>query len=165
MRANEKTFCDTIKAIAMKFNWGTGIALFYLTFMTVLVYYVIKSTTYDNSLVSEQYYADDLAYQQHYNKLVNAQQLGEDLKIWNKVQKEEVELIFPAEVGAVKGQIHFFCPSDSGSDFKLPVQPDAERVQRIPTAGLRPGLWKVKVDWQADGKTYFKEERITLRAL
>lgn len=149
----------------MKINWGTGIAIFYSIFVLVLVYYVIKSTTFDNSLVSEQYYADDLAYQQHYDKLVNAQQLTEDLKIWNKMQKAEVELIFPAEVGPVSGLIHFFCPSDSGSDFKLPVRPDAERIQRIPTTGLRPGLWKVKVDWQADGKTFYKEQSITLQAL
>ena len=146
----------------MKWNWGTGIAVFYSVFVLVLMFAVYRSTQYDNSLVSEHYYADDLAYQQHYNKLVNAQQLKEDLKIWNKIQKGEVELHFPAEFGQVGGEVYFFCPSDKQSDFRLPVQVDESRVQRIPTEGLRPGRWKVKVNWKADGKEFYKEETITL---
>ncbi len=142
----------------MKFNWGTGIALFYTIFAAVLIFAVIKSTSYDNSLVSDQYYADDLKYQEHYVKLVNSKALTEDLKIVRG--KTDVTLTFPEEVGAVQGEIVFFCPSDSKQDFTLPVRPDAERRQSVPIEGLKPGLWKVKVDWQADGKTYYKEEMV-----
>ena len=146
----------------MKFNWGTGITIFYSVFVLVLVFAVYRSTQYDHSLVSEHYYADDLAYQQHYNKLANAQQLEEDLKIWNKIQKAEVELHFPAEFEEVSGEVYFFCPSDQQSDFRLPVQADAGHVQRIPTQGLRPGRWKVKVNWKAEGKEFYKEETINI---
>ncbi|HMO39515.1 MAG TPA: FixH family protein [Saprospiraceae bacterium] len=142
----------------MKFNWGTGIALFYTIFAAVLIFAVIKSTSYDNSLVSDQYYADDLKYQEHYVKLVNSKALTEDLKI--VCGKTDVTLTFPEEVGAVQGEIVFFCPSDSKQDFTLPVRPDAERRQNVPIEGLKPGLWKVKVDWQANGKTYYKEETV-----
>lgn len=146
----------------MKFNWGTGIAVFFTAFVLALVFQVYKSTQYDHSLVSDHYYADDLAYQQHYDKLANAQQLREDLRIWNKIQKEEVELAFPAEFSEVKGEVYFFCPSDRSSDFRVAVQPGPEHIQRIPTRGLRRGLWRVKVDWQAGGKAFYKEETITL---
>ena len=142
----------------MKFNWGTGIALFYTIFAAVLIFAVIKSTSYDNSLVSDQYYADDLKYQEHYVKLVNSKALTEDLKIVRG--KTDVTLTFPAEVGVVQGEIVFFCPSDSKQDFTLPVRPDAERRQNVPIEGLKPGLWKVKVDWQANGKTHYKEETV-----
>ena len=146
----------------MKFNWGTGITIFYSVFVLVLVFAVYRSTQYDHSLVSEHYYADDLAYQQHYNKLVNAQQLEEDLKIWNKIQKAEVELHFPAEFEEVSGEVYFFCPSDQRSDFRLPVQADDGHIQHIPTQGLRPGRWKVKVNWKAEGKEFYKEETINI---
>ena len=146
----------------MKFNWGTGIAIFFTIFVLALVFQVYESTKFDHSLVSNDYYADDLAYQQHYDKLVNTQQLQEGLKIWNKKQKEEIELVFPSEFSEVMGEVYFFCSSDAKSDFRLMVQPGPDRVQRIPTHGLRRGLWKVKVDWQAEGKGFFKEETITL---
>ncbi|MDX1942773.1 MAG: FixH family protein [Saprospiraceae bacterium] len=144
----------------MKFNWGTGLALFYGIFVVVLVAAVIKSTQYDNSLVSDHYYADDLKYQEHYVKLVNSKSLLQDVKIIRN--KEFVSINFPQEVGAVQGDILFFCPSDSNKDFKIAVTLDAEKKQEIPIKDLKQGLWKVKVDWRADGKPYYKEETIIL---
>lgn len=144
----------------MKFNWGTGIALFYGLFVAVLVFAVFKSRTYDNSLVSEHYYADDLAYQKHYNKLINSQSLQHDLQIV-KLNKN-ITFQFPAEVGKAQGEIQFFCPFDSKQDFKVAVNPDTQQQQRVDVAKLKNGRWKIKVDWQADGKDYYKEEAIIL---
>lgn len=144
----------------MKFNWGTGIALFYGTFMVVLLYFVIKSTTQDNSLVSDDYYADDLRYQEHYDKLTNAAGLEKDLSIRANTGQQQVEFQFPAGLGNIQGEIYFFCPSDSKSDFKVPVSPDAQLFQTVPSGNLKKGMWKIKVDWQAGGKPFFKEEVI-----
>ena len=144
----------------MHFNWGTGIALFYGTFVSVLLYFVIKSTGQDNSLVSEDYYAEDLKYQERYEKLRNATLLARDLEIRSDAGLSRVAFHFPEELGAASGEIHFFCPSDSKSDFRVPVRPGAKSVQYVPCAGLKKGHWKIKVDWQAGGKSYFKETNI-----
>ena len=146
----------------MKWNWGTGIALFYTLFAGTLIFQVIKSTQYDNSLVSEKYYADDLAYQQHYDKLVNNMQLSEELKIHNKIQLEQIALQFPKELEKVNGEIHFFCPSNSSLDFKIPIQTEETKTQNISTKGLKRGLWRVKVDYASKGINYFKEEVINI---
>lgn len=145
----------------MHFNWGTGIALFYGTFVSVLLYFVIKSTGQDNSLVSADYYADDLKYQEHYEKLSNAASLGRDLDIRSNHGFSVVEFHFPGELGEASGEILFFCPSDSKSDFRVPVRPDGKSVQVVSSKGLKKGHWKVKVDWQAGGKLYFKETNMT----
>lgn len=146
----------------MKLNWGTGIALFYGTFVVVLVAVVIKTTTFDNSLVSEQYYADDLNYQQQYNKLANSISLPNDLTVSMQAAAQQVELLFPAEAGQASGEIYFYNPSYKAGDFRVAIQPDSDHRQIISTAELRPGLWRVKVDWQAGGKSYFKEVVITI---
>ncbi len=146
----------------MKINWGTGIAIFYSIFVIALVYQVIKSTYYDNSLVSEQYYADDINYQKHFDKLVNMQSLKEDLKITKQKNGDYVVLNFPDELAQVKGNIHFFCPSDSEQDFKLSINTSGSDEQVIPVEGLKKGLWKVKVDFEAGGKTFYKEEAIII---
>lgn len=144
----------------MKFNWGTGITLFYILFAGSLLYFVIKSTTYDHSLVDKDYYAKDLAYQEHYVKLVNAQALETDLKVLNLLQKQELALYFPPDLGGVSGEITFFCPSDIKADFKVEIDVNKEMKQFIPTAKLKKGLWKVKVDWRAAGKDFYKEETV-----
>jgi hypothetical protein len=144
----------------MKLNWGFGIAIFYIIFVLALVFQVWKSTTYDNSLVEKDYYAKDLAYQDHYTKLVNARSLEQDLRIVELPQKQAVGFYFPAQLGPISREIHFFCPSTSQLDFRLPIQTDGAYSQMVPTAKLKRGLWKVKVDWQADGKEFYKEEAI-----
>jgi hypothetical protein len=44
----------------------------------------------------------------------------------------------------------------------LPLELDAEGVQQIPTGDLLPGLWRLKVDWTADGQGYFTEVQLVL---
>jgi hypothetical protein len=44
----------------MKFNWGTGIAIFYIIFVVSLVFQVFKSRQYDHSLVVDNYYEEDI---------------------------------------------------------------------------------------------------------
>jgi len=146
----------------MKFNWGTGIALFYTTFVVVLVIIVFKTTSVDNSLVSDQYYADDLNYQQQYDKMTNTAALAEDLAIRFRSQDELVEFVFPEGLESASGEIFFFCPSDSRSDFKLAIRPDTGRRQEVATSGLKSGLWRIKVNWKAGGVAYYTEEVITL---
>ncbi|MFM8450624.1 MAG: FixH family protein [Haliscomenobacter sp.] len=142
----------------MKFNWGTGIALFYGTFVVVLLYFVFKSTGQDNSLVSEEYYAEDLSYQKHYDKLRNAQALEKDLDISAPANSGKVVLQFPDNLGAVTGQIQFFCPSDSKQDFTVPVQTDTSYAQSVPNTSLKKGMWRVKVNWSAGETEYYREE-------
>ena len=144
----------------MKFNWGTGIALFYGTFVAVLLYFVLKSTGQDNSLVSEDYYAEDLQYQEHYEKLHNAASLEQDLVIRENDGLGQVEFSFPEKLGKAEGEILFFCPSDSHADFRVTIQADERAFQAISSRNLKKGFWKIKVDWQAGGRQYFKETGI-----
>ncbi|MFM8361697.1 MAG: FixH family protein [Haliscomenobacter sp.] len=146
----------------IKFNWGYGIALFYTTFVVVLLYFVVQSTKQDNSLVSDQYYADDIHYQQHYDKLRNAQALAKDLDISKPAEQDAIYLQFPEDLGPVSGKVRFFCPSDSRADFSTPVKTDARFSQSVSSKNLKRGLWRVKVDWEAGGKAYYREEAITL---
>lgn len=146
----------------MKLNWGSGITIFYSLFVITMVYAVYRSTQFDNSLVSDQYYAEDLKYQEKFDKLSNAQNLKEDLKIEQADSGSQVELLFPSELGQVHGEIFFFCPSDQSRDFKVNVAPNRNHRQVISTSGLKAGLWRVKVDWSDGSKAYFKEEVIQI---
>ncbi len=146
----------------MKWNWGTGIAAVYSLFVLVFVVLVFRATRQDNSLVTDEYYAEDLAYQQHYNKLVNARSLDRDLSIIEMPQRSSVSLIFPEGLEDISGEIQFFCPSDSALDFFLPVEVGADHRQHIPVGHLRKGLWKVKVNWQSGATPFYKETAIVL---
>ena len=144
----------------MKFNWGTGIALFYLIFVASLIFQVFKSRQYDHSLVVDNYYEADLKYQEHYDKLKNGLQLTEAPKIQFDSEAEMLRIEFPAQEAA--GTILFFRPSSSKEDQLVQVKLDANNIQYIPTDKLSKGLWRVKINWQLEGVEWYHEDSVVI---
>lgn len=144
----------------MKINWGTGIAIFYGVFVLVLLFALFKSFSIDNSLVTEDYYQKDLEYQTQIDKEVNAQGLVTDLNVKFSDADKTIRFSFPGDLGAIGGKILFFRPSNAALDFEVNIATDPNFEQVIPANNLLPGLWRLKVDWNAGGKDYYKEETI-----
>ena len=145
----------------MSFNWGTGIAMFYAAFMALMVGAVVCSRQQDNALVSDQYYAEDLRYQEHFDKLANAGKLEAGLHIDLSADHRALLLRFPGEMEGIQGEVYFFRPSDKASDFRVTLSLEEGNRQVIPVEGLDPGLWRIKVDWAAAGKAYYTEKALT----
>ncbi|MEM1322532.1 MAG: FixH family protein [Bacteroidota bacterium] len=146
----------------MKINWGISIAIFYTSFMVVLLYFVFKTRDYDHSLVMDNYYEQDLKYQQHYDKMENNLSLKEELQIRYDGRQGEIILHFPEAMKDVEGQVLFFRPSTSKLDFTKAINLDEQYTMRVSTREVQTGRWTIKVDWTAGGNTYFKTSEIVL---
>ncbi|MEZ4984250.1 MAG: FixH family protein [Saprospiraceae bacterium] len=146
------------------FNWGTGIFLTYTIFALALFFTVYKSTQYDNSLVVDDYYAKDLAYQEQYDRLQNSALLPEKVKLgWASAEKK-VTLDFPDDLAAnVAGTAFFYRPDNKSLDWSVPLRVDAEGLQTIDLSKSPAGRWKLQCAWEADGKTYFDERIIDVK--
>lgn len=144
----------------MKLNWGTAIAIFYGSFMAILLFFVIRSTSYPHSLVVDNYYEQDLNYQKHYEKISNADALGVHFRIDYEAEKDQLTIRFPEEQVIRKGSVTLFKPADSRQDFKQEMEQGTSGVFRMSTSEFSRGHWKVQVDWEADGKTYYRETEI-----
>ena len=62
----------------MKFNWGTGIVLAFIAFISFIMYFVISMNTdksLDHDLVNEDYYKQELEFQNDIDKEKNAKTL------------------------------------------------------------------------------------------
>ena len=67
-------------------NWPTGIVLAIISFMIFILSFVYKSIAvdqYQHELVSEDYYRDELHYQEEINKLNNSKTLEKDIQLSN----------------------------------------------------------------------------------
>ena len=140
----------------MKFNWGTGIAIFYTLFAAFIFTMVYKSRSVNHSLVSKEYYADDLKYQQHYVKLVNTRSLATQPKLVKQANKT-IAVQFPPQFKSLNGELWVFSPITDHLDRKVPIKVNADQLQILPTEKLPSGRYKLKIDWQGDGKDYFSE--------
>lgn len=148
--------------LSIKLNWGTGIAVFYISFVLILVGFVIFTTFNRVDLVDENYYEKELVYQDNINKINRTKKLAIPLKI--ESGNNIVNLSFPDSLNykSITGDITFFRPSDKKMDFKLKIQPDENGNQFVRTENLKKGLWKVKVDWALGDSAFYNEEIVII---
>lgn len=136
-----------------KFNWGHGIALFYVVFVGVVITALVASFGVDHTLVEDDYYAKDLSYQNRFDKMSNSL-ASDNLKI--SVDNGQVQLLF-LDSAAISGSVYFYRASDKSQDFTKTI--DSHKVL-IPVTEVSKGKWSLKVDWKEGDKSFYKEEVI-----
>ncbi|MEM6299677.1 MAG: FixH family protein [Bacteroidota bacterium] len=135
----------------IKFHWGTGIALFYVSFMVFMVTMVVKSTSMNVDLVEKDYYAKEVAYQGRIDQINNTNSHAAQVGVTPTA--EGVKLSFPKDMKP-EGTIKFFRPSEADLDFDLPISGTETLVDKP----LKSGLWRIKIDWQSSGTSFYHEE-------
>ena len=145
-----------------KFNWGTGILIGIIIFITLSVTMTVIFMTQDVSLVSDNYYEKSLEYQDEIDKKSRTKSLDEQVKI--NFNGEVIAVLFPSDYlgNKISGEIYFYRPSDSSLDLKLPLQISEDGSQIIPVQRLAKGFWRMKLNWTMDGNMYFNERAITI---
>ncbi len=146
----------------MKFHWGTGIALFYSLFVIAMVSMVVRSAQIDIELVQDNYYKHDLNYESFRKKRQNGQQNKVVLQLKQLSEQQQLHLSFPEANNAINGLVKLYRPSDYRKDLTYPIQVNEVGEMLIPTQGITPGHWRVQVDWEAAGQTYFQETELSL---
>ncbi len=146
----------------MKINWGWGIAIFYGAFVLVFIIILIFSFGQDNSLVTEDYYATDLAYQDHKDKVANYTGLSEKVAESFQGETRSYHIQFPTNMSSITGEVHFYRPSSASLDYRVPIKTDTSNQFVIPVDHLQSGQWMVQLEWTAGGLPYFKETRLII---
>ena len=147
----------------MKINWGTGIVIGMIAFMSFIMFMVITMMTnkeYDHDLVTENYYAKDLLYQTEINAEKKATTLSKLITI--EKTAEGFWILFPFELQQKRahGVVQFYRPSNEKLDFQLPLNIENSKML-IPSQKLIGGRWKLTIDWEMNGEKYlFKKELI-----
>jgi len=144
----------------IKINWGTAMVIAMVLFMAFILQFVYRSIAldkYEHQLVSEDYYKDELYYQQEIDKMNNASKLIQNVKV-DRVG-EGMLVSFPDEMTftEITGIVYFQRPSDERLDFQKNISLSDHNVL-ITDDKLINGKWKVKIDWKyGDDEYLFKE--------
>lgn len=142
-------------------NFGHKIGIVYtlfVIFMITLVTLCVKQK--DISLVSNDYYKQEIAYQAEIEKQRNAEQLTTPVTISYTGEKQEVSISFPDEQKGAVGKVKFYRPADAKKDFTVDLALQQSTVQNIEVNKLVKGLWVVKIEWEKAGKLYQTEEKL-----
>lgn len=145
----------------MKLNWGHGIIIAFILFMSFILYFVITITVqpkYAYDLVDEEYYKTELKYQNEIDKLEKTQKLSG--KIIVSKSPTGIEVTFPKEIKEkTTGTISFYRPSTKVLDFVLPLEIENNKMI-VSHENLVSGNWNITIDFNSNSIGYLFKKSI-----
>ncbi len=113
-------------------------------------------------LVRTDYYEEELKYQETIDATENANALTARLKC--VVKNDTMYISFPNEMksAAITSKLWLYCVSDEKKDIKTTAETTNGEII-LPLAVTNKGMHDMKVNWTADGKQYYFEEKIFLQ--
>ena len=145
----------------MKVNWGTAMVIAMIAFIVFILTFVYRSAVmdeYQHELVSEDYYGDELHYQEEIDKINNASKLEVDVTMVRTADGLTFRFPEDLEPEKISGTISLQRPSNKSLDLKMPIElTDSDFL--IPDQNLASGKYIIVVDWKHQNSEYmFKDE-------
>ncbi|BDS09308.1 FixH family protein [Aureispira anguillae] len=139
-------------------NWGYRIALFFVAFITFMLFMLYKCVQQNFDLVAPDYYAKEVAFQEQINQQKNVLALAQK-PTW-EIGSSHLSIQFPTI--PKQGKINFFRPSDKQLDFEEQLQLDDQQQQQIPLEKFQKGIYKLQLSWSDNNKDYYIEKQILI---
>jgi hypothetical protein len=142
--------------------WPIGIISVFVVFITATVSLVVFACSQKVDLVSDDYYEQEIRFQNHLDRANRAQALVQAAAITCDASANRVQVTLPQPLSTtpLAGVIKFYRPSAAGLDRDFPLQLDAAGRQSLDVSAMAAGYWKIRVLWTADEKDYFAEQRV-----
>jgi len=147
----------------MKINWGTGIVIAIVLFMSFILYFVITmvtDSTYDYEMVVDDYYKQEIGFQAELDGRNNAAKLTHKIRV--EQNPKGIQIVVPDEMATQieNGSVNFYRVNNKNFDFEKSLQLTENRML-IPASEVLPGRWDVSVRWEMNGKLYIVQKQIT----
>ncbi len=140
-------------------NWGKWIVVSFVLFAAFIATLVTVCVRQDISLVSNDYYKEELVYQDQIGRMENASLLVNrpSIKIINK---NTLEISFDQFNKIEKGELQLFRPSDATMDKKFHFKASDTPTQLFSTETMHRGMYRARMMWTMGEKEFFIEEVI-----
>ncbi len=145
----------------MKFNWGYKIAAVYLVFVAGIVYMVVQASRQTVDLVTTDYYAQEIQYQQRIDETANAKGLSAPLEV--QFSQGVLIVSFPKEFAGKKinGELLLYCPADARKDLVRNITTE-NNTMKLSLPEQNQGFHQLQVKWEVEGVKYFAEQNLTI---
>ena len=142
-------------------NWGYKIIIIYSAFVLGIVFMVYKATQQNTDLVTTDYYAKELVYQDRIDEAKRTSLLSAQITIVKK--SRQLEIGFPTEFlnKKITGSVKLYFPPDEKKDAVKGFETAGSMVE-IPIPQKNKGFHYVQVSWVAEGLNYYYEQKINL---
>ncbi|QXP51475.1 FixH family protein [Cellulophaga sp. HaHa_2_95] len=147
----------------MKINWGTGVVIAFVCFISFILFFVIRMNMDDKAnhdLVTEEYYQEEIGYQKEIDAVKNANHNSKKISLQKTT--EGLEISFPENLNnkEIKGTVSLYRPSNKHLDFDFPISLSDSHLL-VPDKRLLEGRWDIKISWKYQNEEYLHKEKIT----
>src|SRR5688572_5574639 len=129
-------------------NFGKWIVVSFVLFATFIGVLVTVCVRQDISLVSKEYYKEELEFQKQMERERNAQELVNKPEITMTDQTLKVDFDFGQ---LEKGKLVLYSPGDIRQDRAFTLQRTSSAYQTFPLVDIRGGNYKIRMHWSVNG--------------
>ncbi|MBI1185658.1 hypothetical protein GC194_15430 [bacterium] len=144
--------------------WPLGIVITLVIFAGFIVSIAVYISKKHVDLVSKEYYAESVAY----NNVIDmkkAYELLEEKPVINlSGESQQVLISFPSSyLGKVSNlSVEFYKPDNANLDFKLPLELKHGNQLQIDSEKMATGMWNVKLFFNLEDTKYLHEQNLQI---
>ncbi len=143
-------------------NWGKKIILVYVVFVIGIMFLVFKSSSQKIDLVTTDYYAKELKYQDKIDEQKRVAALSDTINY--QITNDKFIIKFPKDFSGktIAGDVVLYCPSNEDNDVKQKFTILDSNVE-IPLLKIQKGHYNLQLSWKADAISYYYETNIDIK--
>ena len=143
-------------------NWGhklTVVIGIFILAMLSMVYLAFQQT---NDMVDTNYYDKELKYQLKIDAAQNLNAASTEVLVTQF--EKNVKILLPKNLtkNFANGKLEFLKSDDKKRDLNLSFQPDTAGQFIIDGKRFVRGLYKVRLQWESEDKSYYREQDLML---
>lgn len=142
-------------------NWGKSIVLAFILFASFIAVLVTVCVREDISLVSKNYYEEELGFSRQMQNEANTQQLT-DKPVIEITPDHSLKISFADFSRMENGELSLYSPGDERQDRKFPLVRNDNSFQTIPASSFKKGKYKASMTWTINGKEFYYQTQIIL---
>jgi len=138
-------------------NWGKGIAIaltVFVLFIATLVTIIIRQKV---DLVSEDYYAQEINYQQEIDGIHAGM---DELALTFQKKNDQLIVQIPEKTHSKNITFHFYRANDKTLDKTFELE--NSKILLIPLSDLAKGNYSVRAEYKIDGKIIIQKYEVTI---
>jgi hypothetical protein len=154
---------NATKPTSPRSPWPYAIIGWFAIFGTAMAAWVVVAVRNDMDLVSADYYDREIRHQQQIDRQARTLPVQSEVKVAYDAAQQRITVALPvAHAALARGKINFYRPSDAKLDREAKLSLNAVGTQELDATLLRPGFWKIRVQWTVNGEEYYFDQAFTI---
>jgi hypothetical protein len=146
----------------MKFNWGTGILVFLILFLSASAVFIFFAMRQDVNLVHDDYYEQGVDYSAQMNVDARSAEYKDSFKTYVEDGSLVVDFEKSLALSVDSGSVLLYRPSSSSLDVSMPFGLIKSSL-KIPRSDLITGRYILKLSWYSSGLKYEVDRTIYIQ--